>query len=100
MQSSLARVGTDVKLFEILSENTQAMSSGDLAERTGMAPSVMSKSFFRERLETDTDDFITERLLRYYQSMRMVSQTGDDEFAANNVSRALTPPNGIGIKYM
>ena len=32
-----------MKLFEILSESTGAMSSADLAEKTGMAPSVMSK---------------------------------------------------------
>jgi hypothetical protein len=41
-----------------------------------------------------------ERFLRYYQSMRMVAQVGDDQYAANNVSRALTPPGGIGVEYM
>jgi hypothetical protein len=43
---------------------------------------------------------ILGRFLRYYQSMRMVAQVGDDQYAANNVSKALTPPGGIGIKYL
>jgi hypothetical protein len=39
----MARVGTDVKLFEILTESEQPMSSEELAQATGFEHNLMSR---------------------------------------------------------
>lgn len=38
----MARVGTDVKLFEILAQSALPMSSEELARDTGLEPNLMS----------------------------------------------------------
>ena len=43
---------------------------------------------------------LVERVLCYYQSFRMLSQTEDDEYVANNVTRALAGQNGMTSEYL
>ncbi|GKZ28714.1 hypothetical protein AbraIFM66950_011781 [Aspergillus brasiliensis] len=78
MQVGLARVGVDTRLFEILCEegNHRVVGHAQLASKTGVDPVLM------------------KRLLRYYQSVGMISQPADDGFAPNNVTRALASEGG------
>lgn len=46
------------------------------------------------------DILLAERVLRYYQSFRMVAQPEDDAYAANNVTRALAGPDGMAAEYL
>lgn len=47
-----------------------------------------------------TKALYAERLLRYYQSMGMISQVADDEYGPNNVTAALASTGGrSGIGY-
>jgi predicted transcriptional regulator len=40
----MARVGTDVRLFEVLSESERPMTSDELAQKTNVDPNLMSMS--------------------------------------------------------
>ncbi|KAK4653883.1 hypothetical protein QC762_511040 [Podospora pseudocomata] len=75
MQLALARVGVDTGIFRFLVVNN-GTSSVELA---------------RER---KVDLVLTQRLLRYYQSVGMILQKGPDEFAPNNVTEALAWEGG------
>jgi hypothetical protein len=39
----MARVGTDTKLFEIIAASDSPLTCGELAEKTGVDPVLMSK---------------------------------------------------------
>ncbi|KAF2874757.1 S-adenosyl-L-methionine-dependent methyltransferase [Massariosphaeria phaeospora] len=81
LYSSMARVGVDTKTFEVLGGSTKPMSSEEVAEKTGVDPVLM------------------KRFLRFYQSFRWIKETSENQFTANNVTKALSPPGGTGIKY-
>ncbi|KAI1264328.1 S-adenosyl-L-methionine-dependent methyltransferase [Xylariaceae sp. FL1019] len=83
IQLSLAKIGHDTGLFDILTDlEGRSITHIELARRTQVNPSLMS------------------RLLRYYQSFDMISQPDDDEFTANNVTRALVKPGGkSGVEW-
>ncbi|KAI0192155.1 S-adenosyl-L-methionine-dependent methyltransferase [Astrocystis sublimbata] len=83
LQVPLAQIGIDVKLFEHMAEmGSSTASVATLAKDANVDPSLM------------------KRLLRYYQSMGMVAQLGDDEYAPNNVTRAIATKGGrSGISY-
>ncbi|KAI1822557.1 S-adenosyl-L-methionine-dependent methyltransferase [Xylaria intraflava] len=76
-QLPLALVGLETGIFEKLSDlNGAATSNAELAEKTGVDPGLM------------------KRFLRYYQSFGLVSQSDDDQYQANNITRALASPAG------
>ncbi|KAK0665928.1 S-adenosyl-L-methionine-dependent methyltransferase [Cercophora samala] len=75
MQLALARVGVDIGLFPLLVAS-KGCSSVDLAEKTKV------------------DLVLMQRLLRYYQSVGMILQTGPDDFAANNITDTLAWEGG------
>ncbi|KAK7755795.1 hypothetical protein SLS62_002080 [Diatrype stigma] len=73
LQLPLARIGVEKRIFELLSK------------RDG---------------STMTNAKLAKRLLRYYQSMGMISQLADDEYGPNNVTKALATTGGqSGIGY-
>lgn len=43
---------------------------------------------------------VAERVMRYYQSFRMVAQPEDDAYVANNVTKALAGPDGMAAEYL
>ncbi|EER29453.1 sterigmatocystin 8-O-methyltransferase precursor, putative [Coccidioides posadasii C735 delta SOWgp] len=77
MQLALARVGIDIRLFDILSEgNGSSFTHEELAKKTKV------------------DIVLMKRLLRYYQSVGMVLQLDEDTYTATNVTEALASDGG------
>ncbi|KAI1145238.1 S-adenosyl-L-methionine-dependent methyltransferase [Nemania diffusa] len=83
LQVPLAQIGIDTKLFDHMANMSESTASvAALAKETNVDPPLM------------------KRLLRYYQSMGMVSQLGDDEYTSNNVTKAIATQGGrAGISY-
>ncbi|KAI1499972.1 S-adenosyl-L-methionine-dependent methyltransferase [Biscogniauxia marginata] len=75
MQLALARVGVDIRLFELLMASHGSTSS-ELA------------------LKTQVDIVLMKRLLRFYQSVGMISQRDADYFIPNNITDALAWEGG------
>ncbi|KAI1424214.1 S-adenosyl-L-methionine-dependent methyltransferase [Xylaria sp. FL1777] len=76
-QLPLALIGVETGLFDVLSGLKGAVAThAELVEKTNVDPALL------------------KRLLRYYQSFGIVSQLDDDEFAANNITRALVSLGG------
>ncbi|KAI0179286.1 S-adenosyl-L-methionine-dependent methyltransferase [Hypoxylon sp. FL1284] len=71
MQLPLACIGMDTKLFDVLTNIEGTATVAELAEETKVEPALMA------------------RLLRYYQSVGMVSQMDDDAYGASNVTKAM-----------
>ncbi|KAI1164113.1 S-adenosyl-L-methionine-dependent methyltransferase [Nemania serpens] len=73
LQGALAHVGVEKGIFELLAaQGNSGLSSATLAQKTDIDPGLM------------------RRLLRYYQSLGMVSQLGDDSFGPSKITRNLT----------
>ncbi|KAI1074274.1 S-adenosyl-L-methionine-dependent methyltransferase [Whalleya microplaca] len=71
-QLPLARVGVESGIFSALTAEPQkTFTNAELAEKTGVNPKLL------------------KRLLRYYQSLSMISQTENDGYKSNNVTRTL-----------
>ncbi|RYP09610.1 hypothetical protein DL764_001152 [Monosporascus ibericus] len=71
-QSPLACVGVEAGVFAALAADpSKTFTNAELAEKTGVDPKLL------------------KRLLRYYQSQDMVSQTSHDGYKANNVTLSL-----------
>ncbi|KAF2265443.1 S-adenosyl-L-methionine-dependent methyltransferase [Lojkania enalia] len=81
LYSSMARVGVDTKLFEVVSKSVEPISSEQAAEATGVDPILM------------------KRFLRFYASFSWVKEVGENQFMANNVTKALCPPLSTGIEF-
>ncbi|KAI1756266.1 S-adenosyl-L-methionine-dependent methyltransferase [Xylaria castorea] len=76
-QLPLALIGVETGLFDILSDLKDAgATNAELAEKTSIDPSLL------------------RRLLRYYQSFGIISQSSDTEYGANNITRALVSLGG------
>ncbi|KAI0433110.1 S-adenosyl-L-methionine-dependent methyltransferase [Xylaria sp. FL1042] len=76
-QLPLALIGVETGVFDVLSSLKGAVAThAELVKKTSVDPAVL------------------KRLLRYYQSFGIVSQLDDDEFAANNITRALVSLGG------
>ncbi|KAI9711980.1 MAG: hypothetical protein M1820_001688 [Bogoriella megaspora] len=71
MQVTAARIGCDLKLFNILADSPTPVTAEELVKKTGCAPLLMS------------------RLLRYLASIHDITETERDTYTANNVTRAL-----------
>ncbi|PVH96624.1 S-adenosyl-L-methionine-dependent methyltransferase [Periconia macrospinosa] len=78
---SLARIGIDTKLFEVLAASSQPLTSEEIAQQTGI------------------EIVLAKRLLRFYQSFRWIKQQDENQFIANNVTKALTPPFSVGVEF-
>ncbi|KAI0116525.1 S-adenosyl-L-methionine-dependent methyltransferase [Nemania sp. FL0031] len=76
-QLPLALIGVETGLFDVLAGLKGALATNaELAAKTGVDPALM------------------KRLLRYYQSVGIVSQPGDDEYGASNITQALVSLGG------
>ncbi|KAE8370459.1 S-adenosyl-L-methionine-dependent methyltransferase [Aspergillus caelatus] len=80
LQVGLAQVGVDLRLFEMIRDSVS--SHAELATKAKVDPVLM------------------RRLLRYYQSVGMISQLDTDTFVANNVTNALASDMGRSGIYM
>ncbi|KAI0160659.1 S-adenosyl-L-methionine-dependent methyltransferase [Xylariaceae sp. FL1272] len=83
LQLPMAQIGIDTGLWDTMTKmSTPTASVKSLAEECKVEPALM------------------KRLLRYYQSMGMVVQLGDDKYAPNNVTRAMATTGGrCGTSY-
>ncbi|PVH95258.1 S-adenosyl-L-methionine-dependent methyltransferase [Periconia macrospinosa] len=81
MQLYMARVGNDAKIWTVLAESDGPLSLAQIAEKTKVDPILL------------------KRVLRYYASLRMLDQPGEDAYAANNVTRTLAGPGDIAVEY-
>jgi len=99
MQLYMARVGYDSKIWKVLAESKTPLSVAQIAEKTAFNPILLSTSNCKVSFRLLMLDYL-ERVLRYYQSFRMVAQPADDEYVANNVTKALAGPDGIASEYL
>ena len=76
LDAAMAKVALDLKLFDILSANKGAMTTSELAEKTGAAPVLLS------------------RLLRCMASSRLVNEVAENTYEASNISESLATPLG------
>ena len=100
LQVVMARIGHDAKIFKALSKADVVLSLGDLAAETNVDAVLLSRHIKHGSVAKKLRSPFIERLLRYYQSMRMITEVAEDQFKANNVTRALASPTGDGIVYL
>ncbi|KAG4416501.1 hypothetical protein IFR04_010357 [Cadophora malorum] len=81
LQITCARIGADLKIFSILSEQETSTTVGKLAEKTGAAEELLCP------------------ILRYLASIPMVSEPGEKELAANKTTRRLAQSSWNGAIY-
>ena len=94
IQVALARVGVDVGLFEALVASNGS-SSSDLAQRTKVDIVLLRKFGIYLVIPWMWLAYGgVERLLRYYQAAGMIVQLGADDFAPNNITKALAWDGG------
>ncbi|RAL03139.1 S-adenosyl-L-methionine-dependent methyltransferase [Aspergillus ibericus CBS 121593] len=74
LQPALVRVGLDLKLFNILSESKEPLTTEQLVAKTNAAPILLG------------------RILRYLASVGTIRETGINTFTANNITHSLTIP--------
>ncbi|KAF7595501.1 hypothetical protein BBP40_005837 [Aspergillus hancockii] len=74
-----AKMGTDLRVFQLLSSSDSPHHLDKLAKITGADPHLLG------------------RVMRYLSSMKMIRQLGPDTFTANNVTRALSSPKGENL---
>ncbi|KAI0008843.1 S-adenosyl-L-methionine-dependent methyltransferase [Xylariaceae sp. FL0662B] len=75
LQPALASVGIKTGLFKALAEcDGSTITNDELSRKTNIDPALM------------------RRLLRYYQSLGMVSQLGPDSFGPSNTTKNMTSP--------
>ncbi|CAF9905192.1 MAG: hypothetical protein HETSPECPRED_004907 [Heterodermia speciosa] len=74
LQLAAIRVGIDLKLFDILDESSQPLTTSQLAKATGAVP-----------------DFL-RRLLRYLASIAMIKETDENTYAATKITNVATLP--------
>lgn len=81
LEPAVIRIGLDLDLFKILVDNEKPVTVSDLASKTGAATTLLA------------------RLLRYLASVGVVTETGKDSFASNNITKTLTLPAVVGGVY-
>lgn len=74
MEITVIRAGCDLGLFKALSASERPLSSAELAA------------------SANANTLLVGRLLRYLASIRVITETGKDSYASNNVSQALADP--------
>jgi hypothetical protein len=78
LEIATVKAALDLGIFRRLSASEKPMSLKILAKETG------------------ADSLLLGRLLRYLAAIRMLTETGRDEFAANNSTRAFSDPRVEG----
>jgi hypothetical protein len=100
MQLYMAKVGYNSQLWKVLAESESPLSLSQIAEKTGFDPLLLSKLYLDVGMLHDGANVSAERVLRYYQSFRMLAQPEDDAYVANNVTKALAGPDGMAAEYL
>lgn len=77
LQPAICRVGNNLGIFEILSQKDAPITTTELAEKTKCDPVLMG------------------RLLRFLASTDSITETDEDTFAANHVTKTLAK---VGIR--
>ncbi|KAM7200828.1 S-adenosyl-L-methionine-dependent methyltransferase [Rhypophila sp. PSN 637] len=81
LEITAARIGEDLKLFEILSNAANPLTIEELASNTGAAPLLIS------------------RLARYLASVGQITEVSTGTFTANKLTRTLAEPGYRGGIY-
>ena len=96
LQFSGVRIGTDLKLFDMLATSDKPLSLDDLGKATKADLLLLCKSL---RLSSEcyqhairTDSFDLARLLQHLASLGMIREVTEGNFGANNVTHALVKP--------
>ena len=76
MDLTMTKIGTDLKLFEILKDHKAPMTTEELAQKTGAAPLLLS------------------RLLRCMASQSIIKEVAEQTWEGTNVSENMASPLG------
>ena len=76
METAMAKVGFDLKLFDTIVANKGPITTSELAEKTGAAPLLLG------------------RLLRCMAASNMVTEAAEDTYQASNITEHLATPLG------
>ncbi|KAI9646128.1 hypothetical protein NHQ30_005568 [Ciborinia camelliae] len=77
----MIRVGEDLKLFELLDSSEKPLSVDELSKETGAASVFLG------------------RVLRYLASMKLIKETGKDQYTSTNVTKTLAVPGNTAGVY-
>ncbi|PQE17125.1 O-methyl transferase B protein [Rutstroemia sp. NJR-2017a BBW] len=67
----MIRVGEDLKVFELLASSESPLTVEKLSKETGAAPTLLG------------------RILRYLASMKLIKETGKDQYTSTNITKTL-----------
>ncbi|KAJ8068747.1 hypothetical protein OCU04_002444 [Sclerotinia nivalis] len=67
----MIRAGEDLKLFELLVSSESPLTVEELSKETGAAPVLLG------------------RILRYLASMKLIKETGKDQYTSTNITKTL-----------
>jgi demethylsterigmatocystin 6-O-methyltransferase len=67
----MIRVGEDLKLFELLASSESPLTVEELSKETGAASTLLG------------------RILRYLASMKLIKETGKDQYTSTNITKTL-----------
>jgi demethylsterigmatocystin 6-O-methyltransferase len=67
----MIRVGEDLKVFELLTASESPLTVEELLKETGASSTLMG------------------RILRYFASMKLIKETGKDQYTSTNITRTL-----------
>ena len=78
----MIRTSEDLKLFTHLASSEFPLTADELCKKTGAAPVLLG------------------RILRYLASMKLIKETGKDEFTSTKVTKILSlPGNAAGVYH-
>lgn len=89
-----------MRIFELLDASEKSLSLEQLVQATA-ADSILLGDADASMISTIISSNAAKgRLLRYLSSMGMIKETGKDNFAATNVTKALASPgNQAGVRH-
>ena len=91
MQLAAARIGSDLKIFNILVDAKNPLTITEVAEKTGNHPDPLLLGESCSTCDTFRDAHRCRigRLLRYLASIGDIAESDKDVFTASNVTHAL-----------
>jgi demethylsterigmatocystin 6-O-methyltransferase len=90
---ALAKIGVDLRIFDILKNSEKSLALSQLAEKSGAAPELLgTKIGFLSYISLMT----AVRILRTQAAFNLIKETGKDEFAANRLTSILADGNVSG----
>ena len=92
----MARIGIDLKIFNILADNDGSQTLAKLQQATGADTLLLRENGPVMSAVELTRLTRAERLLRYMASVGLIKETGVENFAANQVTRNLAQPGNQG----